>query len=286
MGKGSARTLQHWIDKGYSEKEAERMRLSRTPGTLEYFTIFKKLPLDEAVKQKNEYNKKRAVTLDNLVKRHGETIGKKKWESYKQKQAYTNSYEYKKKKYGWTKEQFNHYNKSRGHIGTSNPNYGSSYYDRWVEKYGKEIADEMNKEVSLKKSKANYDREYKPLSYEARKKMSESAKRRIKNQSQFISYNKNAIPIIEQYGIDNGYTFQHAENGGEFLVPNIFYYLDGYDKEHNVVIEYYEKHHFNSDGSLSERDILRRENIMKELDCMFVEIDYLGNIKVYENKKD
>ena len=54
-------------------------------------------------------------------------------------------------------------------------------------------------------------------------------------------YNVKSISIIERYGKENSYNFQHAENGGEVQV--IGYFVDGYDKERNVVIEYYEKHH-------------------------------------------
>jgi hypothetical protein len=53
-----------------------------------------------------------------------------------------------------------------------------------------------------------------------------------------------------------------------------------------VAIEYYEKHHFDINGKLKERDVVRRENIIEELGCKFIEIDYKGNITVYENKKD
>lgn len=41
-----------------------------------------------------EYNKSRAVTLENLVSRHGEETGKKKYEEYRERQAYTNTKEY------------------------------------------------------------------------------------------------------------------------------------------------------------------------------------------------
>lgn len=51
------------------------------------------------------------------------------------------------------------------------------------------------------------------------------------------NYNINVIPIIEEYGKKYGYNFQHAENGGEYYVDGLGYYLDGYDKENNVVIE-------------------------------------------------
>ena len=94
------------------------------------------------------------------------------------------------------------------------------------------------------------------------------------------NYNKNAIDIIERYGTDNGYTFQHAENGGEFYIKELGYWVDGYDIEKNVVIEIDEKHHFDTNGELCERDIIRQSEIVEKLKCTFIRIkyeDYINN---------
>lgn len=61
----------------------------------------------------------------------------------------------------------------------------------------------------------------------------------------FPLYNPKACKIIEEYGKKNGYNFQHALNGGEFHIEELGYWVDGYDKDKNVVIEYYESHHNN-----------------------------------------
>lgn len=58
-------------------------------------------------------NKKTAITLENLIRKYGEIDGKGRWEAYCKRQSETNTFEYKKKKYGWTKNQFDEYNKSR-----------------------------------------------------------------------------------------------------------------------------------------------------------------------------
>jgi hypothetical protein len=60
-----------------------------------------------------ELRKKTAVTLDNLKIKYGETEGKVKWDMYRSKQSFSNSFEYKKEKLGWTEEEFKNYNKSR-----------------------------------------------------------------------------------------------------------------------------------------------------------------------------
>lgn len=55
----------------------------------------------------------RAQTLDNMIKRYGLEEGTKRFEDYKKKQAHSNSFEYKQEKHGWTKEQFDNFNRSR-----------------------------------------------------------------------------------------------------------------------------------------------------------------------------
>lgn len=84
------------------------------------------------------------------------------------------------------------------------------------------------------------------------------------------NYNPNACEIIEEYGKNNGYNFQHALNGGEFYVKELGYWVDGYDKEKNVVVEYYEKYHkFPKQKKL---DIEREEKIINCLKCKFIKL--------------
>ena len=59
-------------------------------------------------------NKKKAITLKNCIEKYGEVEGKLVYEKYCQKQSYKNTFEYKKEKYNWTKDDFDNYNKSRG----------------------------------------------------------------------------------------------------------------------------------------------------------------------------
>ena len=82
------------------------------------------------------------------------------------------------------------------------------------------------------------------------------------------NYNPAACLIIEEYGKKHGYNFQHAENGGEFHIKELGYWVDGYDEDNNVVIEYYEKWHKRK----SARDALRRREIIEYLGCKFIEL--------------
>jgi hypothetical protein len=86
----------------------------------------------------------------------------------------------------------------------------------------------------------------------------------------FPSFNTNACKVIDDYGKENGYCFQHALNGGEFYIKELGYWVDGYDKEKNVVIEYYEKHH--NDKKIIKKDIKRKYEIINFLGCKFIEL--------------
>jgi hypothetical protein len=90
----------------------------------------------------------------------------------------------------------------------------------------------------------------------------------------FPNYNIHSIPIIEQYGKEHGYNFQHAENGGEYYVDGLGYYLDGYDVDKNVAIEIDEPFHFTKDGNLRKKDITRQQKIEAKLGCKFIRIKY------------
>ena len=60
-----------------------------------------------------QLSKKTAVTLDNLIGKYGQVDGTIRWDAYRKKQAETNTFKYKKEKYGWTQLQFDDYNSSR-----------------------------------------------------------------------------------------------------------------------------------------------------------------------------
>jgi very-short-patch-repair endonuclease len=57
--------------------------------------------------------KKATPTKQRMLEKYGEEEGKKRWDDYRRKQAESNSLEYKAKKYGWTKEEFDEFNASR-----------------------------------------------------------------------------------------------------------------------------------------------------------------------------
>lgn len=117
--------------------------------------------------------KSTAVTLENLQKKYGDVDGKIRWEEYRKKQAHTNSFEYKKEKYGWTEDQFKSYNQSRSitlenmilrHGEDEGIKKWEEYCERQrytktkeylIEKYGNRKGIKKYKEICLKKAEPN-----------------------------------------------------------------------------------------------------------------------------------
>ena len=112
-----------------------------------------------------------------------------------------------------------------------------------------------------------------PVSDETKRKVRLGVIKTLKErygESIFPLYNPFACKRIDEYGKQYGYKFQHALNGGEFHIKELGYFVDGYDKNNNVVIEYYEKHH--NKPKVKMRDEIRKQEIINHLKCEFIEL--------------
>lgn len=98
------------------------------------------------------------------------------------------------------------------------------------------------------------------------------------------SYNPNSIPILEEYAREAGYSIQHAENGGEFQIPGTTFFVDGYDRDKNVVIEYDEAYHFNKNNRHADK--WRQDKIGEILKCKFIRISEKGDIQLFDYTKN
>jgi hypothetical protein len=85
------------------------------------------------------------------------------------------------------------------------------------------------------------------------------------------NYSKDAIEYFNKLMKENHIYIQHAENGGEYYIENLGYWLDGYDKENNVAYEFDEFKHYDDD-KLKQKDINRQKEIEKQLNCKFIRI--------------
>ena len=125
-----------------------------------------------------------------------------------------------------------------------------------------------------KESKKTVSRKLKGRIYseETLKKMRLGAIKRISNSyfnggQVFPNYNSSSISILEQKAKElNIVDLQHAENGGEYFIEELGYWVDGYSKEKNIVIEYYERHH----NTQIKKDLQRQAEITKLLNCEFI----------------
>lgn len=97
----------------------------------------------------------------------------------------------------------------------------------------------------------------------------------IKNGNQITpSFNKKACKIFDEISKKENIHIQHAMNGGEYYIPSLGYWLDGYDVINNVAYEFDEKRHFIK-GKLKSKDIDRQKEIKKLLKCKFIRINDL-----------
>ena len=191
--------------------------------------------------------------------------------------------------------------------GKNNPNYGKSHSEDWKRKIsktmkgkttwnkGKKLSEEYKKKISETLKGREFTEEHKRKISESLRKLEPGilatfkGKRHTKETKRKMrlnaikrcedkygracpNYNQNACKIIDEYGKKHEYNFQHAENGGEFHIKELVYWVDGYDKEKNVVIEVDEKDHFNRNGNLKEKDVQRQKEIADFLKCKFIRI--------------
>jgi len=161
--------------------------------------------------------------------------------------------------------------KSCAKMGENNNNYGKIFSTEYRKnmsnvRTGMKLSDEHKKNISKSRTGKKWSKEIiQKISRSKRIARIEEIESKF---GQIIpNYNSTAIPIILQKARELGISdLQHAENGGEFRVCG--YFVDGYSPSKNVVIEYYEPFH----KKQVERDKRRKQEIIEELDCKFIEI--------------
>lgn len=80
------------------------------------------------------------------------------------------------------------------------------------------------------------------------------------------NYNPRACNYFEELNKHHNWNLQHAMNGGE--VKCLQYWLDAYDKDKNIVVEYDEPIHYRY-SKLRDKDIYRMNEIIQTLKCRF-----------------
>lgn len=229
------------------EKFPNIKNLSRIFNTNNEVTCYAfNIPLDIAKKS----NKKYSWTKEKAIKKYGEEKGIEVWNEYIDKQAKSNTYEYKKEKYGWSKEEFDEYNESRAvtlknlkrrHGEELGEKMWNSYVSKqsetkslkWmIEKYGEEKALEINSQKAL--TLENFIRKYGEIDGPLRWK-----EYSIKRYNPYSRISQTLFEMLDEH-ISKKYTTYHATKNGEWFVrgKHQLYYLDYFIKELNICIEF------------------------------------------------
>ena len=217
-----SRNKSYWLERGYSEEESIKYSRSRMPGTIEYYTIYKNYSQIDAENLHKKWNEEKAITLVNLIKKYGESDGTKKWESYRKRQAYTNTLEYFIEKYGevkWT-EKYKKYNFLKSH------NY-ESYLERCngdVELATKKLTD-YHKLVSTGTLSKGYSKISQELFDSLREILIENGYKKIfyatYNQEWFVIENHKFICYLDFFVKESG---KVIEFNGDFWHANPSFY--------------------------------------------------------------
>jgi len=125
-------------------------KFGRRPKKLNCLSYDMEYLLNVPKNELKQSNSKRSVTLENMIFRYGEEEGAKKFNEYREKQAYTNSEEYYIKEKGFTKEEYQKYNSKR-----------SVTLENMISKYGKEKGTKKFNEYREKQAYTNSMEYYK-----------------------------------------------------------------------------------------------------------------------------
>ena len=172
------------------------------------------------------------ITENAMIRKWGEKEGKKRWKSYCDKQAETNTFEYKQEKYGWSKEQFEEFNKSR-----------AVTLELCIERHGEEAGRKMWDEYCERQRYTT------SLEYMIEEYGEEEGNNKYKD---FCYYRTNSCgsksySLISQQCFNAIYSHINTTNeiyyhdlNKEYSIinNNTTYNLDFYDKTKNLVIEF------------------------------------------------
>lgn len=104
-----------------------------------------------------------------------------------------------------------------------------------------------------------------------KRKMRLATCKRLKERGCSRGYNQLACLFFDYINSEFDWKGIHARNGGEFFIKELGYYVDYYEPNLNLVIEWDEESHFVA-NKLKERDLQRQQQIIDQLKCKFIRI--------------
>ena len=92
------------------------------------------------------------------------------------------------------------------------------------------------------------------------------------------NHNPDACKYLDKLSKERGWNLRHALNGGE--VELYGYFVDGYDKEKSVIVEYDEPSHHKPDKK--KKDIIRQNNLASYFRKNNVNINFWRYDELYD----
>jgi hypothetical protein len=143
----------------------------------------------------------------------------------------------------------------------------------YEERYGKDKSQELKELRSLQRKNKKFGSRTQSEKRKIRLGMIKYKNQNLLRGGQLSpNYNKEGCIFFDKLIKESGNFIQHAENIGEFYIKELGYWVDGYDKENNIVYEYDESHHYDINGKLNKKDKLRQTEIENFLQCSFIRI--------------
>lgn len=218
------------------------------------------IPEDEILLKKNELCIR---SKEGFVEKYGSTEGEKRWNEYREKQRYTNTFEYKHKKYGITEEEFEKFNKSR-----------ACTLENFINRYGEDEGlikwKNYIKRESYTNTKEYFIEEYGEDIGTKKWDNFNNAKKIYLGYSQISQELFYSLLKQEVFSFHEIY---FAEHGGEYEIENSSgkkYYLDFFDKTANICIEFNGVRYHPKPGLYNDTDIFKslfnkKEYLVKDL---------------------
>lgn len=161
---------------------------------------------------------------------------------------------------------------SLANSGEKNGFWGKTHSDEYKKRLS-ENSDNLRKnahtEIAIEKRRKKIIG--RTTSEETKIKMRISHINRIKNKNGGVCpmHNINACKYFDELSKKMEWNLQHALNGGEFYVSSLGYFVDAYDFNKNIVVEYDEPLHYDRNNNLKNKDVIRQTQIINVLKCKF-----------------
>ena len=165
--------------------------------------------------------------------------------------------------------------------GEKNPFFGKVHTEETKEKISKSLkqSNKFNETMNSKEYREKMSNKMKNRIFSDEhirklrlKKIEQISKNKFNGNQVSPSYNPIGCEILDEISNEKNIHIQHAMNGGEFYIKHLGYWVDGYDKENNIVYEIDEKLHYDFNGNLKEKDQKRQTQIEEYLGCQFIRI--------------